>query len=124
MNAPVLIVEDDAPAREMYRAVLSDAGFTTISADDGLMALRCIEEQPIAAMILDLVLPRLGGRALSLEMKSRPATRHIPIIAVTGHDFSDVNEDAFTAVLRKPFDPARLIAAVHASISTRPADGR
>ena len=108
----MLIVEDDSPVRELYRSILRGAGFWALTAEDGLMALRCIEDRPVAAVVLDLVLPRLSGRDVYHQMKARPDSRDIPIIVVSGHDVSDLNESDFACVLRKPLDPETLVAAV------------
>lgn len=81
------------------------------------MALRCIEDRPVAAVVLDLVLPRLSGRDVYREMKARPDMRNIPIIVVSGHDVSDLKESDFACVLRKPLDPDTLVAAVKKCIS-------
>jgi len=81
------------------------------------MALRCIEDRPVAAVVLDLVLPRLSGRDVYREMKAHPDTRDVPIIAVSGHDVSDLNESDFACVLRKPLDPDTLVAAVKKCMS-------
>lgn len=108
----MLVVEDDPPLRELYRSLLRQAGFAVLTVEDGLTALRCIEERPVAAVVLDLVLPRLSGRDVYQELKARPATSHIPIIIVSGHDVSDLNETDFACVLRKPLNPDRFVDAV------------
>ena len=117
---PVLVVEDDPPLRELYRALLGAAGYSVLTVDDGVTALRCIEDRPPAAVVLDLVLPRLSGRAVYQELKERASTRHIPIVVVTGHDTSDLNETGIDCVLRKPLDPDTLVSAVRNCIARGP----
>jgi DNA-binding response OmpR family regulator len=114
---PVLIVEDDPSLREHYRSVLRQAGFWALTVEDGFAALRCVEDRRVAAVVLDLVLPRLSGRDVLHEMKARPDTRNIPIIVVSGHDVSDLKESDFSCVLRKPVTPDTLVAAVQRCIS-------
>ena len=121
LGLPILIVEDDPPLRELYRSALRQAGLWALTAEDGLSALRCIEDRPVAAVVLDLVLPRLSGRAVSAEMKTRLDMRDIPIIIVSGHDVSDLNEADFACVLRKPFDPDTLVNAVRKCVETKAA---
>ncbi len=108
----MLIVEDDPPTRELYRSILRQAGYWALTAEDGFSALRCVEDRPVAAVVLDLVLPRLSGRNVLHEMRAHPDTRNIPIVIVSGHDVSDLNESDFACILRKPFDPDTLVAAV------------
>lgn len=123
-GSTILIVEDDAPMRELFRSILRQAGFTVIAVEDGLSALRAIEERHPAAVVLDLALPRLSGRDVYQELKTHPGTSGIPIIVVSGHDVSDLNEADFASVLRKPFNPDTLLSAVQKCVarSTRPAE--
>ena len=108
----VLIVEDDVPTRELYRAVLIQSGYAVTGVDDGLAALRVIEASPPDIIILDMALPRLGGRDVLRELRANPATRTLPIIIVTGTDVTNLNERALTPVLQKPVDPDALVEAV------------
>lgn len=108
----VLVVEDDEPLREVYRTALRAAGYSVAAVEDGADALRQIEQSVPAVVVLDLGLPRLGGRDVHNELKSRHDTCHIPIVVVTGTDVSDADAKHFACVLRKPFDTDRLIAAV------------
>jgi DNA-binding response OmpR family regulator len=109
---PILVVEDDPPARELYRSILRQAGYSVIAVEDGLAALHYIEERRPAAVVLDLVLPRLSGRDVYQELQMRPDTRDIPIVIVSGHDMSDLNESDFACVLHKPLDIDSLLNAV------------
>ena len=71
-------------------------------ATDGLAALKLIEEGPRPQLIvLDLVLPGVGGLEFARELASNAATQNIPIVVVTGTT-DPFDERAFTAVLRKP----------------------
>jgi len=108
----VLVVEDDPTAREFYRSVLRQAGLSVVSVEDGLAALHVIEARPPQVVVLDLALPRVSGRDVYRELKARPETRGIPIVVVTGHDVSDLDEADFAGVLHKPLDPNDLISAV------------
>ncbi len=108
----VLLVEDDAPARELFRAALRGAGFVVTAVDDGLAALHRIESQRPDVLVLDMGLPRLGGRDVLRELRANPATRTIPIVIVTGSDVADLNERAGIPVLTKPVDPDALVQAV------------
>lgn len=111
-KAAVLVVEDDPQLRELYRTALRVAGYTVIAVGDGADALRQIERARPSAIVLDLALPRVGGRDVHHELKSRSDTRHIPIIVVTGTDVSDLDPKAFVAVLQKPVNVDALVSAV------------
>jgi DNA-binding response OmpR family regulator len=108
----VLVIEDDAPLRELYRTALRAAGFPVVAVEDGLDALHHIESSTPIAVVLDLDLPRVSGRDVYHELKASPATGHIPIIVVSGREASDLNPDHFACVLRKPISADELIIAV------------
>lgn len=108
----ILIVEDDSQLRELYRNALRTAGYVVAAVEDGADALRQIEHSLPSLVVLDLALPRLGGRDVHRELKARPETRNIPVIIVSGTDMADVDAKQFAYVLRKPCDPDRLVDAV------------
>ena len=108
----VLIVEDDPELRALYRALLQMEGFTVVAVEDGIDALRHIEVDPPDAVVLDLGLPRLGGRDVHREIAGRTEMRGIPIVIVTGEPIDDLDPKDFACILRKPLDPQSLINAV------------
>jgi len=107
----VLIVEDDSAARRMYRTALGFAGFDIIEAEDGLSALRSLDQYPVDLVILDLMLPTLSGLAVQQEIAANAHTRNIRVIIVTGSTINLDHVDV-SCVLRKPISPDRLIDAV------------
>lgn len=112
----VLVVEDDSPLRDMYRKILSVAGFAVTAAEDGIEALERINSDPPDAVVLDLALPRLSGQGVQREMATHPKARTIPIVVVTGTDTTDLNEADFAYVLKKPIRPSDLVFAVDNSL--------
>ena len=113
LKRTVLIVEDDAPMRNLYRAALSQAGFSVMAVGDGMDALRVVESEHVpGAVVLDLALPTLSGRDVGYELKASPLTWHIPIIVVTGTDASDIRGLGVECVLQKPVMPERLVEVV------------
>ena len=108
----MLVVEDDAPLRELYRSALRTFGYAVVAVEDGLEALRRVERTPPDAVVLDLALPRLSGRDVHRELKAHPETHDIPVIVVSGTDISDLNPNDFACVLKKPISVDALIQAV------------
>ena len=108
----VLIVEDDPVLRSMYGAMLRMEGFTVVSVEDGVDALRYLEINHPAAVVLDLGLPRLDGRDVQREITNRVDMRGIPIVIVTGQETGDLDPKDFACILRKPIDPQLLVSAV------------
>ncbi len=103
---------DDLGLRTFYRSVLAAEGYSVVSVEDGLDALHRIELEPPDVVILDLALPRLGGRDVQRELASHAETRHIPIMVVSGTETRDLDPAAYVCVLRKPVSADALIAAV------------
>lgn len=117
----VLIVEDDPALRALYRAMLQLEGFAVVGVEDGVDALRHIETDPPDAVVLDLGLPRLGGRDVQREIASRMEMRGIPIVIVTGEPIDDLDPKDFACILRKPLDPQFLVTAVRDCLRKAPA---
>jgi DNA-binding response OmpR family regulator len=108
----ILVVEDDPELRAFYRQVLMISGYTVIAVEDGIDALRRIETDPPDLVILDIELPRLDGRDVQQELAAHTATRHIPIMVVSGTETGTLDPAAFVCILRKPVTAERLVAAV------------
>ena len=108
----ILVVEDDPELRAFYRQVLMISGYTVIAVEDGIDALRRIESDPPDLVILDIELPRLGGRDVQAELAAHTTTSQIPIMVVTGTDTRALDPAAFLCILRKPVTAERLVGAV------------
>ena len=105
----ILVIEDDAALATMFESALSCAGYDVDVSGDGLTALEDIDEGHPDLVVLDLHLPQLDGATILREVEATPDTSHIPVIVVTG---CDADELGASMVLRKPCDPAQLVAAV------------
>ena len=112
----VLIVEDDADLRRMFRTALALAGYQVIEAANGLDALRILDVTPLEAVILDLGLPFLSGAVVRQEIAAQAHTRHVPVIIVTGQPGAHETLDV-ACVLRKPVAPERLVHVVRSCIA-------
>jgi len=108
----VLIVEDDADLRRMYRAALTFNGYEVVEAGDGLRALQALEGGDIDLIVLDLGLPVISGQAVLQDVAGHAHTRSVPVvIVVTGTPGPHRLADA-ACVLTKPVLPNRLVGAV------------
>lgn len=81
----VLIVEDDLSTRVMYREYLIHSGFRTADAHNGFQALEKAQLLHPNAIVTDLAVPGMDGFEFSRALQQSAETRHIPIVAVTGH---------------------------------------
>jgi CheY-like chemotaxis protein len=105
----VLVVEDDAELRTHYQSALKAAGYEVAAVEDGLSALRRLEQDVPDAVVLDLGLPRVDGRDVYRELAANPATARVPIVVVTGTSLTDAEMKEFSCVFRKPIHAEALI---------------
>jgi CheY-like chemotaxis protein len=119
MPRNILVVEDDATQRQLLCTLLEEHGYSCIEAMDGRHALDVLAglENP-AAVVLDLVLPRLNGHEFLEELQAR-GERDLGVIVVTG--FGPVSRFAnrlplVRAVVQKPVDLDALLEAVQRCI--------
>ena len=114
----ILVVEDDPQLRELYKTALSTAGFAVVAVEDGVDALRFVERQTPAAVVLDLGLPRLHGRDVHRELMAQGMTATVPVIVVSG-EADELNEADFACVIRKPAQPYAVVDAVRKCLAAR-----
>ncbi len=113
----ILIVDDTLDARELYAEYLRIAGLRAEVAEDGYDAVAKAAALRPSVIIMDLAMPRMDGWEATRRLKANPATRDIPIIALTGHVIERSRERAIEAgadgYLTKPCFPDSLLAEVH-----------
>lgn len=107
----ILVVDDDRGIRQMYRAALMLAGFEVVTAEDGLGALRRIDEGRPDLVVLDLHMPCIDGLAVLSELRANSDTYGVPVVVVTGTDHEFAPGEA-SALLKKPCEPEELISVI------------
>jgi DNA-binding response OmpR family regulator len=109
----VLVVEDNADLRNLFRVALRIAGFNVREAADGYHALVSIEESPPSVVVLDLGLPRVSGFNVLDEIRERRDLPQPAVVVVTGmEDVADLD----APILRKPVEPSELVSAVRRAV--------
>ncbi len=83
---PVLVVEDDAAAREMLVRQLVKEGWVVDEAENGQIALERVAERPPQLILLDLMMPVMDGFQFLTELRKREDGRSIPVIVVTARE--------------------------------------
>jgi len=120
MNRQILVVEDEAPIREMITFVLEQNGFNSIEAKDYDQAFSLIKEPYPDLILLDWMLPGGTGVKIAKELKRNEFTRNIPIIMLTARSDENDKVKGFDAgiddYVTKPFSPKELIARIKAVI--------
>lgn len=114
----VLIVEDEAPIRDMLRFALERADFHVAEAEDAQAARMAVAERLPDLVLLDWMLPRVSGAELAREWRRDELTANMPIIMVTARVDEDdrvrglnLGADDYVA---KPFSSSELVARVRA----------
>jgi DNA-binding response OmpR family regulator len=117
----VLVVEDDADLNELIGAYVCMAGFSCRRALTGGDAIREIDRQWPAAVVLDLMLPDMSGFEICRRIKGGPAANATRVIILTALDSEssrqrghEVGADEY---LTKPFDPDHLMQTVARHVS-------
>ena len=88
----ILVVEDDAATREMIEELLTAGGYSVITAADGEQARARVAQALPELVILDLVLPKIGGLELLAEWRDNPRTADLPVFVVTSKDLTKEEE--------------------------------
>jgi signal transduction histidine kinase/CheY-like chemotaxis protein len=89
-RAEVVVVDDDAAARDVLRRTLGREGWTVAEAEDGYEALALLERStpPPAVVVLDLMMPGMDGFQVLEAIRRHEAWRDLPVVVVTAKDLS------------------------------------
>jgi len=115
----ILVVDDDTATRHVLKSVLSNAGYTTSVAKDGVEALKVLGANHFDLLLLDVWMPRMNG--LDLLAKLRASDARPRVIVMTSDDAPEtllkaVREQAFKYV-HKPVEAPQLLETVRAVLN-------
>ncbi|MDX3774098.1 phosphate regulon transcriptional regulator PhoB [Chromatiaceae bacterium AAb-1] len=120
MSRRILVVEDEAPIRDMLCFVLEQNGYQASTAEDVDSAINMLVEPYPDLVLLDWMLPGGSGIQIAKKMKQHKLTRNIPIIMITarGEEEDKVRglEVGADDYVTKPFSPKELMARIKAVI--------
>ena len=118
MAKRILVVEDEAPIREMLCFVLEQKGYETIEAEDYADGLAKVREPYPELIVLDWMMPGGSGIQSIKQLKQDEVTRQIPVVMLTarGEEEDKVRglEAGADDYITKPFSPKELTARLHA----------
>ena len=117
MSAKVLIVDDSRAIRQQIGAVLVQAGYLVVEAEDGVQGLSAIGlQRDIAMVICDVNMPNMNGLEMLAAVKAEPSNAALPIFMLTTEGKGDMIQQAKRSGAKgwivKPFKPDQLVAAV------------
>jgi two-component system, cell cycle response regulator DivK len=119
-NELILIVEDNEKNRKLVRDTLQYKGYRTIEAETGEDGVRLAREHHPALVLMDIQLPGIDGIAALGQLRADPATRDIPVIAVTAsvmaQDRQKIVNAGFDGFQGKPISVKELFEAVRRMI--------
>lgn len=115
-QSTILLVDDESAIRDNLAPFLTRAGFTVYVEEDGIAALTAIQRQAPDLIVLDVLMPRLDGRAVLRQLRREGSM--IPVILLTqvgeSVERAMALEEGADDYLNKPFDPHELVARIRA----------
>lgn len=117
----ILLVEDNEMNRDMLSRRLVRAGFEVVMAVDGQEGITQAQATAPALVLMDMSLPVLDGYEATRRLKADPATRGIPVIALTAHAMTGDREKSMEAGCddydTKPVEFQRLLGKIQALLA-------
>jgi CheY-like chemotaxis protein len=121
----ILIAEDNATNRELFRELLEARGYTVVEACDGPEALRMIDQAQPDILLLDIGMPVLDGFAVVRAIRENPRVAALPVLAVTAYamqgDRERILSSGFDGYLSKPINAKSLAEELERLLSERDA---
>ena len=108
----ILIVEDDPKNLKLVRDTLQVKGYRTIEAGTGEEGVRLARDQQPALILMDIQLAGISGVEAFRQLRADPATRLIPVIAVTASERQKVMAAGFDGFQGKPISVRELLETV------------
>lgn len=114
--ATILLVDDYRDALDIWDIYLSGFGFHVVTATNGSDALTLADQQRPDVVVTDLELPGLSGFDIARQLRANPATKDVPVIAVTGYSHvvnsAQARSAGFNRVIVKPCPPDVLLEEI------------
>lgn len=125
-NGWILVVDDDDFSRDLLVRRLHRAGYGTAACADGRQALALLDRHPFSLVLLDVVMPGIGGQELLTSIRERFGPPGLPVIMVTSQTESHVISDCFrrgaSDYVTKPFDTHALLARIEVQLARHRAE--
>ncbi len=116
-------MEDDDDTQGMVRFLLEYKGYEVLVANDGKHGLEIARQEKPDLILLDLAMPEMDGWSVAHKLKEDPATKAIPVIAVTAYTMSSDRRKALNAgcdgFIGKPMNVPEFIAEVEKFLGNR-----
>lgn len=117
----ILVVDDSATVRKLIAGKLEKSGHQVICANDGVEAMERLDDLIPDLILLDIAMPRMDGYQVCKNIRSKAATKDVPVVMISGKDgFFDKVRGRMagtTGYITKPFGPETLMKAVEMYLS-------
>ncbi len=119
----ILLVDDEEPIRDFGSRILAKAGYTVLTASNGKEALEVYQARrdEIALVILDLIMPEMGGKQCLKALLSLDPS--VKVVIASGYSGNDHTKDALGAgakgFVSKPYDIRRVLEVVRESLDAK-----
>lgn len=127
-DARILVVDDQPANIQLVGGVLGKLGYEIIPASDGPTALRRLALRPPDLILLDLLMPEMGGCEVCRRVRVNPEWKDIPVIFLSAADDKDLIVRALEAggvdYITKPFNHAELVSRVRTQLALKSARDR
>jgi two-component system, cell cycle response regulator DivK len=121
MSKRILVVEDQPDSRQIIRDMVAGTDYEITEAENGEEALAAIAKERPDLILMDSQLPIMDGYTATRLIKTDPALRSIPIIAVTSYALPGEENKARAAgcedYVTKPFSPRQLLVKIRQYLS-------
>lgn len=119
----ILLVEDNAVNRDLIQFLLSSQGYQVLEAGTAQEAFEILKTEQPDLILMDIQLPGMDGLEATKRLKRDPATREIPVVAVTSYAMKGDREQALAAgcvgYITKPIDKTTFLQQVAVHLATR-----
>jgi two-component system cell cycle response regulator DivK len=119
----ILLIEDNPMSRDMLTRRLEKRGYQIVTAADGSEGIAVAAKQLPDVILMDMSLPGLDGWETTRELRSRPDTKQIPVIALTAHALAGDRERSLDAGCdeyeTKPIELSTLVQKIESLLSRK-----
>ncbi|GLC30086.1 response regulator transcription factor [Clostridium omnivorum] len=118
MSNKILIVDDDAEIRKVTGIYLANEGYEILKAENGIEALKCIEDTEVDLILLDIMMPEMDGIEVCMKIREKQLVMPIIFLSAKSEELDKIQGLASGAddYITKPFNAMELIARVKSNL--------